>query len=131
MSDRHADSFALTATVKGKLPRLPFADMKNTVLGNSYELSLVLIGDKLSERLHIERYGKPGPANILSFPLTKKSGEIFINIRKAARESSKFERTFEKYIGFLFIHGLVHLKGMRHGSRMESEEKKVRARFNI
>ena len=37
-------------------------------------------------------------------------------------EAKKFGRDYENFFGFLFIHGLVHLKGFDHGSTMEGLE---------
>ena len=46
-------------------------------------------------------------------------------------EAKKFERTYENFLAFLFIHALVHLKGMDHGSTMESMEARYRKKFGI
>jgi probable rRNA maturation factor len=110
---------------------LPFVDIKNEVLGKDYDLSLVFIGDKLSKKLNKQYRGKNKPTDVLSFPLSKTDGEIFINLRLAKKEASEFERTYSNFIGFLFIHGLIHLKGFEHSSRMESEESKIRGKFQL
>lgn len=128
---REEETFDIKNNTKGKLPCLPFAEIKNAVLGKNYELSLVFIGSTLSRRLNRERRGKDKPANILSFPLTKKSGEIFIDIGHAKKQSPQFETTPEKFIGLLFIHGLHHLAGLQHGSKMEEEEELTRKKFKI
>ncbi|MBU4480373.1 rRNA maturation RNase YbeY [Patescibacteria group bacterium] len=124
-------NFSIKNTTKGKLPSLPFENMKNEVLGKKYELSLVFIGDKLSRRLNKEYRKKDKPTNILSFPLSDTTGEIFINLSFAKKEAKKFDRDFSNFIGFLVIHGLVHLKGFEHSSRMEEKEIKIRKKFNI
>lgn len=116
---------------KGKFPNLPFVDIKNEVLGKDYDLSLVFIGDKLSRRLNREYRKKDKPTDILSFPLSKNDGEIFINLRLAKKEASHFGRTYSNFLAFLFIHGLVHLKGFEHSSKMERQETKIRNKFNI
>jgi len=123
--------FDITNKTKGKLPRLPFLEIKNTVLGPKYELSLVFIGSTLSRRLNREHRGKDKPANVLSFPLTKTTGEIFIDLNHAKKQSPLFETTPEKFIGLLFIHGLHHLKGMEHGSRMEEGEEQIRKKYKL
>jgi ssRNA-specific RNase YbeY (16S rRNA maturation enzyme) len=46
-------------------------------------------------------------------------------------EAKKFDREYENFLGFLFIHGLVHLKGYDHGSTMESIEIQFRKQFGI
>jgi probable rRNA maturation factor len=116
---------------KGTLPNVPFDDMKNAVLGKKYELSLVFIGSKRSRKLNRELRGKDKAANILSFPFDEKSGEIFIDLNHAYKQAPQFEREKTNFIGFLFIHGLLHLKGFDHGDTMESKEKKIRNTFHI
>ena len=118
-------------TTKGKLPSLPFADILNEVLGEKYELSLVFIGKKKSRSLNKEWRDKDKATNILSFPLSKTEGEIFINLATAREQSSKFDRGYTNFIAFLFIHGLHHLKGYKHGSTMEKKETIIRDKFNI
>jgi probable rRNA maturation factor len=124
-------NFSIRNTTKGKPPRLPFVQIKEKVLGSSYELSLVFVGDRISRRLNLTYRDKDKPANVLSFPLTKNSGEIFINLKRAQIETNKFENSPSSHIGFLFIHGLLHLKGMQHGGKMEQAEKKLREYFTI
>ncbi len=116
---------------KGKLPRLPFERMKNAVLGQKYSASLVIVGRATSKKLNFQYRKKNTPTDILSFSLEKNVGEIFINPDMAHRKAKEFERTYANYIGFLFIHGLYHLKGLEHGKKMEHLEAKTRRVFNI
>ncbi len=116
---------------KGKLPRLPFVRMKDAVLGKEYDLSLVFVTDKESVRLNKEHRNKTYTPNTLSFSLDKTSGEIFINPAEAKRQAPSFDKTYTKFVGFLFIHSLCHLKGMKHGSRMERTESDFRRTFGI
>jgi probable rRNA maturation factor len=124
-------TFQISNTTKGSLPRLPFASLKEEVLGDKYELSLVIAGDALSRKLNLQFRGKNKPTNVLSFPLTKKEGEIFLNLKSAKFEASDFGETYSNFVAHLFIHGLFHLKGYAHGSRMELEEKKVMKKFGF
>ena len=126
-----SESFAFRNTTKGKLPRLPFEQIKDAVLGKHYSLSLVFAGDTRTRKLNRTYRGKDKPANVLSFPLSPDSGEIFINLSRAKKEAPQFGDSFPSFVGFLFIHGLLHLKGMEHGSKMESEERGIRKRFSI
>jgi rRNA maturation RNase YbeY len=126
-----SENFSLINNTKGKLPRLPFLHMKDAILGEEYDLSLVFIDDEESRRISIETKQKDYIPNILSFPLDDISGEIFINPFEAKRQAKGFGRTPENMIGFLYIHGLVHLKGMDHGVTMERTEAKFRRQFGI
>lgn len=127
------EAFTLLNKTKGNqlFGRLPFHAMKNKVLGEEYELSLVLVSESEMRRLNRDYHGKDASTNILSFPLSKDAGEIFICPAFAKREAHLFDRTPQKYIGFLFIHGLVHLKGFDHGSTMERKEAKFRTEFGV
>ena len=124
-------TFSITYQTKGKLPSLPFERMKDAVLGKDYELSVVVCDLDLIHQLNRDRRGKDTPTDILSFPLSDTEGEIFLNLDECRRQASLFDREYENFIGFLFIHGLVHLKGLDHGSRMENEEQKFRKLFGI
>ena len=121
--------FTCSSTIKGKPPRLPFARIANYILGEKYSLGLVLCGSTLSRRLNETYRGKAKPANVLSFPLSDTEGEIFIDIRRARQEARHFDRNENDFIIFLFINGLLHLKGLAHSSKMEKLEKKIEKKF--
>lgn len=116
--------FSLANKTKSKLPSLPFHQIKEKILGKKFELSLVFIGDTLSKKMNLKWRRKKTPTNILSFSLSPCEGEIFINLRLATKQAKKFERNSTEHIKALVIHGLLHLKGMTHSSKMESEEAK-------
>jgi len=128
---RNEINFSITRETKGKLPRLPFADIKNKILGEKYSLSLAFVGRNRAIELHKQFKHKDDAVNILSFPLSKTEGEIIISLEKAKRECKNFDRGYENYLAFLFIHGCVHLKGFVHSDKMEKEEMKYRKMFYI
>ena len=119
----------ISNTTRKRLPALPFSDIADKVLGKKYDLSLVFIGHKKSRSLNRQYRDKDKPTNVLSFPYDKKSGEIFIDLAKVETELKKFDSTFTYHLGFLFIHGVLHLKGLDHGSTMEREEAKLTNAF--
>ncbi len=45
--------------------------------------------------------------------------------------AKEFERPYDNFLIFLFIHGCVHLKGYDHGAKMEKVEEKFRKKFKI
>ncbi len=123
--------FSITNTTKDTLPRVPFAKIKDKALGKNYCLSIVFIGKNRSKTLNKNYRGKDKPTNILSFPLDKKSGEIFITMDVAKKQAKSFGRKIDNFVAFLFIHGLVHLKGHAHGSRMERMEEQLRKQLKV
>lgn len=109
----------------GNLTKLPtpkedFGAIAEKVLGREYDLSLVFVGNTRMHRLNKSYRNKDYATNVLSFPLSKNSGEIVINLR-GLRGFSPLH---------LFIHSLLHLKGYEHGSRMESVEHKLCKTFS-
>ncbi len=125
------DAFEIINTTKAKLPRLAFAQMKDAVLGKNYELSVTIVSKKKIQELNKKYRDKDVPTDILSFPLGKDAGEIYINPQMTRHEARNFDRSYENFFAFLFIHGLVHLKGFDHGSTMESIEARFRNQFGI
>ncbi|MEK7132540.1 MAG: rRNA maturation RNase YbeY [Patescibacteria group bacterium] len=74
---------------------------------------------------------KDYPANVLSFPLSKHEGEIFLNVRKAEREAKVAGISARARIALLFIHGCLHLRGFRHGTAMEKLERNTLKKFGF
>lgn len=129
---RNRETFSVTSTVnRTPLHGVPLVKIKETVLGKHYRLSLVCIGDKRSQALNRTYRKKNKPAGVLAFPLSKDEGELFINETEALREAPAFLMPPKDFLVYLFIHGLLHLKGMRHGGRMTRTEKTLLQRFEI
>ncbi|MBI3634533.1 MAG: rRNA maturation RNase YbeY [Candidatus Yonathbacteria bacterium] len=124
-------SFIIKNLTKGKLPRLPFVKIAVAALGKEYEGSLVVVNSRHQRELNRVYRGKDTDTNILSFPLEKDAGEIFLDLAKARKDAPLFERSYSNFVGFLFIHALFHLKGFDHGAIMETQEQKVRKIFRI
>lgn len=124
------ETLLITATAKN-FPKLPYALIKNDILGERYTVSLAFVGSTIAQRLNITYRKKTYVPNVLSFPLDAHNGEIFITPVVARKEAKKFYMTKDGYIGFLFIHALLHLKGLDHGDTMDKAEKKYCLRYNL
>jgi probable rRNA maturation factor len=124
-------NFSIINHLKGKLVSLPFSQYKNTILGKKYDLTINFISDKEIQKLNQIYRNINKPTDILSFPLNKNTGEIFICLKVAAKKAPCFNRTKTNYLAFLVIHGLVHLKGFEHSAKMERVEEKYRKNFDI
>lgn len=107
---------------KGDLPNIPFLSIKEVILGKNYNLSIIFCTPDES-RLRNKKYrDKNYSTNILSFPLEKNEGEIYISLSTARADAHKFEMSYKKFLHLLIIHGLLHLKGHAHGSTMKKLE---------
>lgn len=108
---------------------LPYQQIKDAILGKRYNLSLVFIGEKTASQLNQSYRNKKTVPDVLSFPLTDTTGEIYLCLPKIQSTYKKFTHTYEEHVGYLFIHGLLHLKGFVHGATMEQAEKRLANRF--
>lgn len=120
----------ISSTVKS-YPKLPYAAMCEAVLGKKAEVELVFIGATRARTLNQTHRQKDYVPNVLSFPLAPGVGEVYITPEVARREAGNFGMTETGYIGYLFLHGLLHLKGLDHGPKMDALEKKYRALFRL
>jgi probable rRNA maturation factor len=124
------ETLSITSTVK-KYPTHDYQSIKNTILGKKYNLSLVFIGTQKAANLNEQYRKKTYSPNVLSFPLDEHTGEIFICPRVAQTQAAKYNLSTDGYVGFLFIHGLLHLKGHDHSDTMDKQEQKYLKLFNI
>lgn len=97
-------------------------DIKDEILGKNYCVSIVFIGEKKSKYLN-NKYRKINkPTDVLSFNIDKNNGEVFITPKVAIKKSGHFGMNSKKYLLFLVIHAFLHLKGYKHGVKMEKAE---------
>jgi len=123
-------TFTVSKTSRSTPPRVLYEEIKNDILGKNFELSLVFVGDTLSQKLNIERRGKNYIPNVLTFPLSKTSGEMYINLAQAKREAKKYKLSYKIWTLQLFIHGLLHLEGMDHSATMDTKEQKLVKKYS-
>ena len=123
------ENLSVINKTKCKLPSLPFSNIKKDILGEKFELSIVFVTEKQSQEFNNKYRNKNNPTNILSFPLSKTEGEILICPNIVKTQLKDFDRNFGEMLGFLVIHGMLHLKGMEHGAKMERAEKKYDQKY--
>lgn len=120
----------ITSTARA-YPTLPYEQMKDDILGKGYRLSLVFVGGTRAQKLNQQYRNKDYVPNVLSFPLDETTGEIYIAPTVAKKEAHRFNLSPRGYIGFLFIHGLLHLKGHQHGDTMEKAEARYIKKYQL
>lgn len=113
------------------LRSVPFRSIARAILGEAYELSLVVCGDALATRINRTYRKRRYSPNVLSFPLDKRTGEIFLNARCAEREARRFQVALADRLALLFVHACFHLKGYDHGAAMERLESAALRRFGF
>jgi probable rRNA maturation factor len=124
-------NFHIVNKAQINIPALKFRLIKEATLGKTYDLNVIFTTPARIMKLNKIYRDINKPTDILSFPISKNEGEIYLCLNEARKEAKKFDRPFENFVLFLFIHGCVHLKGYDHSSTMNSIEKKFRKKFGV
>ena len=109
-------------------PAFPFKDALTAALPG-WEMSLVFAGETRAQNMNIALRGKDYVPNVLSYESGNKSGEIVICLEIAKRQAPSYGLSYRDFVGLLFIHGCMHLKGMQHGDTMDRRERSLLQRF--
>jgi probable rRNA maturation factor len=93
------------------------------------ELSVVLVDDRGIQALNREHRGKDQPTDVLAFPLGRPPsadlprllGDIVISLPTAARQAKRRKRPLLPEARFLLAHGLLHLLGYDHATKLQKQ----------
>jgi len=109
-----------------KLVKLP----KNT------ELSIMIVDNSYIQELNFIYRGQNNPTDVLSFAMNELSeaeqdfdvpgevnvlGDIVISLEQAAAQCVDYGHSMERELGFLVVHGMLHLLGYDHETEEESK----------
>ncbi len=106
-----------------------FDQLKNDILGKKYSLSIAFVSEKKSQEINRKYRDKDKPTNVLSFSLRPNEGELVLCKAMIKREAKESGKNFDAWLGFLVIHGMLHLKGYEHSSTMERLEAKYDKKY--
>ena len=121
-----------TTTKAPKINGVFLVNVKNEILGKSYDLNIYFVGEKMIKSVNQKYRNKDYVTDIRSFPfLDDNFGEIYICLNKVEQKSKLFNTTKENYLNYLFVHGMTHLLGHDHGDIMDKLEKKYTKKLNI
>jgi probable rRNA maturation factor len=113
-----------------RLGRLP----KNT------EVSILIVDNSYIQELNLIYRNQNKPTDVLSFSMNETSenepeyetgsevnllGDIVISLEQALAQSQEYGHSLERELGFLVVHGMLHLLGYDHES--EDERKLMRS----
>ena len=85
------------------------------------EISIILTSDKKIQELNWRYLKKNYPTDILCFPYqTGKAyrADIFISVDTAKNQAKNYLHSFKEELGFLVIHGILHLLGWEDNSEL-------------
>lgn len=107
-------------------------------LADDTEMSVTFVDNDEIQNINREYRDKDIPTDVISFAiedegdeepfimmegidLPRNIGDIFISIDRTREQAERFGHSFERELGFLAVHGFLHLNGYDH---MEPEEEK-------
>jgi len=92
------------------------------------ELSVVLVDDAAIGRLNQDYLGRPGPTNVIAFPMGEGEfgqinpellGDVVLSVERAWKEAAEAGYRLEEMLDFYLIHGILHLIGYDHEGQAE------------
>lgn len=118
--------------------------IQEAIVGKNFDVSVALIRENEMRRIRrILRKNKRTRAfakkhkrsNVFAFLLGTHEGEIILNHDEIRKETKKMKESFRMRLIYLYIHGLLHLKGYTHKTKravdsMERAEKKYMRIFS-
>lgn len=116
------------------------ADMEEVGDG---ELAVTFVDDEAIQRLNRDYRGIDKATDVLSFAMSEQGeeelpiyvedeelpnmlGDIVVSIPRTIRQAEEYGHSFERELGFLVVHGFLHLLGYDHQD--EHEEKQMFSR---
>lgn len=126
------EALQITPELESLFKRILEATLKAEGEGEEVEISLVLVNDKQIQDLNHDYRNINQPTDVLSFALRETSedeldfitedqwllGDIVISVETAQRQAKEYGHSLERELGFLIVHGCLHLLGYDH----ETEE---------
>ena len=103
------------------------------------ELSISIVGDLAIRRINRDYLDKDRPTNVISFSLQEGDcrgvsphalGDVIISADTSAREAKEGGMEPFERLGFLLMHGILHLCGFDHERSGEVEAKKMEQKEN-
>lgn len=98
------------------------------------ELSVTFVGDRTIRRLNREYRGIDKPTNVLSFSMAEGDcaginphllGDVVISVDTARREASQEGISLADRLGFLLLHGILHVTGHDHERSGDAEARRM------
>ncbi len=137
--------FKVMDSLKPLIERTLLTTLESEKMPYNCELSVVLVNNSSIKKLNSQHRGKNTPTDVLSFPMYDRKtlgkiiksenyeekfeillGDIVISLEKAYEQAEEYGHTFEREIGFLAVHGILHLLGYDHIKEKERLEMRAK-----
>ncbi|MBB6285017.1 rRNA maturation RNase YbeY [Geobacillus subterraneus] len=115
------------------------------------EVSVSFVDNERIRAMNRDYRGKDAPTDVLSFALEEEGegeidiigadvppvlGDIVISVPKAKEQAAEYGHSFMRELGFLAVHGFLHLLGYDHETEEEervmfAKQEEILARFGL
>ncbi|GAE33399.1 rRNA maturation RNase YbeY [Halalkalibacter akibai] len=107
-------------------------------LSGEVEVSVTIVDEKRIQEINREYRDKDQPTDVISFALNEQGegelhlvedlnmpnilGDIIISAAHIQSQAEEYGHSFERELGFLAVHGMLHLLGYDHMTEAEEKE---------
>ena len=136
------NKFDVTTELKQLIKTAAKTSLEYMEFPNDTEISVVLTDNEGIKELNSIHRGIDRATDVLSFPMFEYDengdiiedyaefnendelclGDIVISLERAAEQSHEYGHTFEREVGFLTVHSMLHLLGYDHMTPEDEEE---------
>ncbi|MDV2683124.1 rRNA maturation RNase YbeY [Alkalihalophilus lindianensis] len=139
--DLHDETGTLTSEQENLITNLITSAADYEKLEGEIELSITFVDEKRIQEINKEYREKDAPTDVISFALNDEVdgemdlvmegmpnalGDIIISVAHISRQAEEYGHSFDRELGFLAVHGFLHLLGYDHMS--EEDEKAMFSR---
>ncbi|MCY9063107.1 rRNA maturation RNase YbeY [Bacillus inaquosorum] len=104
---------------------------------NQAEVSVTIVTNEDIQQINKDYRGKDAPTDVISFALEEEGegeveivgaemppvlGDIIISADRTREQAEEYNHSFKRELGFLAVHGFLHLLGYDHMTKEEEEE---------
>ncbi|HLR14460.1 MAG TPA: rRNA maturation RNase YbeY [Bacillota bacterium] len=101
------------------------------------EVSITIVSDDEIQEINREYRGVDRPTDVISFEMQddlkdlpmdiqhqvgNMLGDIIVSIHRAREQATEYNHSVEREVGFLVVHGFLHLLGYTHDSEEEEQQ---------
>ena len=94
------------------------------------EMSVTFMDNAAIQEINREYRGKDMPTDVISFAFEEETdeelprdlGDIMISIERAKEQAAEYGHTYDRELGFLALHGFLHINGYDHMTPEDEKE---------
>jgi len=135
--DNEQSQFSDVSALEVLIQKAALATLEIEAVRTDVEISVLFTDNAGIQELNRDHRGKDQATDVLSFPqyLNKEEvagasypvlGDIVLSLERAKEQSVEYGHSFEREVGFLTVHSMLHLLGYDHET--EEERGQMRSR---